>query len=94
MKKKVLSIMLILAMMLSMGSAYLAYPEALAASKKNESLGKSEKIMSNVFGNSGGFLLADAETAVAVYVDTENEEISEGACLLYTSFLERKFISV
>lgn len=79
MKKKVLSIMLILAMMLSMGSAYLAYPEALAASKKNESLGKSEKIMSNVFGNSGGFLLADAETAVAVYVDTENEEISEGA---------------
>ena len=65
MKKKAMAVILILAMVLSMGSGFVTVK-------------KAEAMNGQTLGNPGGFLLADQSGAATVYVDTAREEISSG----------------
>ena len=64
MKKRAMAVILILAMVLSMGSG-------LVKEKKAEAMGQ-------ILGNSNGFLLADQNNSAKIYVDTLREEVSYG----------------
>ena len=64
MRKRAIAIILILAMVLSMGNGLIKTEKASAGEKE--------------LGNPGSFLLADRNGAASVYVDVENEEISSG----------------
>ena len=64
MKKRVIAVILILSMVLTMGSG-------LVKEKKAEAMGQ-------ILGNSNGFLLADQNNSVKIYVDTLREEVSYG----------------
>lgn len=75
MAKKVLSVMLILAMVFTMVNYNCNY----AAAEKNLPGNDSAVSMSveETLGNRNGFLLSDGQTAANVYVDTAREEFSE-----------------
>ncbi len=76
MKRKALAVVLILAMLLSMGSYSMSDSTAMAKDVP-ESSGFTKMDMNKTLGNPGGFLLSDGQTAARVYVDTAREEFSE-----------------
>ncbi|MCI8308223.1 MAG: hypothetical protein HFH14_09265, partial [Lachnospiraceae bacterium] len=76
MKKKALAVLLILAMLLSMGS-YCVNDSTALAKNTPESGGFTKMNMSQTLGSPGGFLLSDGAGSAKVYVDTAREEFSE-----------------
>lgn len=76
MKRKALAIVLILAMLLSMGNYSINNLEALAKEVTGNDVFTAMNT-ADTLGNPGGFLLSDGVNAAKVYVDTAREEFSE-----------------
>ena len=76
MKKKALAVVLILAMLLSMGS-YCINDSTAMAKNMTQSEGFTKMNTTQTLGNPGGFLLSDGAGSAKVYVDTAREEFSE-----------------
>ncbi|MDE6635523.1 MAG: hypothetical protein K2K09_02825, partial [Lachnospiraceae bacterium] len=76
MKRKALAIVLILAMLLSMGNCSINNLEALAKEITGNNVFTAMNT-ADALGNPGGFLLSDGVNAAKVYVDTAREEFSE-----------------
>ena len=76
MKKKALAVVLILAMLFSMGSYCINDSTALAKNMpENDGFAKMD--MARTLGSPGGFLLSDGTGSAKVYVDADREEFSE-----------------